>query len=269
MEILHHPGECPPTTSVSGTVVTIGAYDGVHLGHRHLIGQVRELAASLGCASAVATFDRHPATVVRPDSAPQLLTDLDQKLELLATTGVDYTMVIHFDKERANESAEEFVNEVLVDCLAARAVVVGEDFHFGHRRQGNVEFLERMGAVKGFSVQGVRLVGDDAGGGEVVSSTRIRKLLAAGDVEGAAILLGRSHEVRGVVVTDATPVTVQVPPDICLPADGSYAGWYLPPGDTQYATVVSVRPGLLHAYQVEAKAGEQARVRFVRPAPSG
>jgi riboflavin kinase/FMN adenylyltransferase len=254
---------------VSGTAVTIGAYDGVHLGHRHLIGQVRQLAASLGCASAVATFDRHPATVVRPDSAPQLLTDLDQKLELLASTGVDYTLVIHFDKERATETAEEFVNEVLVDCLAARAVVVGEDFHFGHRRQGNVEFLERMGATKGFSVQGVRLVGDDADGGEVVSSTRIRQLLAAGDVEGAAVLLGRPHEVRGVVVADAPVVTVQVPPDICQPADGTYVGCYVRPDDSQHETTISVHPGLLQAHLVEAKVGETARVRFLRPAPPG
>jgi riboflavin kinase/FMN adenylyltransferase len=266
MEVLHQPGECPP--ALNGTVVTIGAYDGVHLGHRHLIGQVRELAASQGCASAVVTFDRHPATVVRPDSAPQLLTDLDQKLELLATTGIDYTVVVHFDKERATESAEDFVNEVLVGCLAARAVVVGEDFHFGHRRQGNVEFLERVGAKRGFSVRGVHLVPDTASG-EPVSSTRIRQLLAGGDVEGAAVLLGRPHEVRGVVLADEPPVTVEVPTDICQPADGIYAGLYLRPDDSQYETTISVDSGRLQAHLVGAKGGEAARVRFLRPAPPG
>src|SRR5213083_1883946 len=129
MEVLTDMAACPRPER--GCVVTIGAYDGVHLGHRSLIGRVRTMAAELGAASAVVTFDRHPAMVVRPESAPKLLTDLDQKLELLASTGVDYTLVIHFDEARAREEAEDFVREVLVDCLRARAVVVGEDFHFG------------------------------------------------------------------------------------------------------------------------------------------
>jgi riboflavin kinase / FMN adenylyltransferase len=205
---------------------------------------------------------------VRPDSAPPLLTDLEQKLELLATTGVDYTVVVHFDKERATESAEDFVNEVLVDCLAARAVVVGEDFHFGHRRQGNVAFLERVGAERGFSVRGVHLMLDTAGG-EPVSSTRIRRLLAAGDVEGAALLLGRPYELRGVVLADEPPVTVAVPPDICQPADGIYDGWYLRPDDSQYEATISVTSGRLQAHPVAAKGGEAARVRFLRPAAPG
>ena len=91
-----------PPDLPTGSVVTIGAYDGVHLGHRALIDQVRHLAATRGAATAVVTFDRHPAMVVRPESAPRLLTDLDQKLELLSTTGVDYTLVIHFDEERSH-----------------------------------------------------------------------------------------------------------------------------------------------------------------------
>src|SRR5437870_5424290 len=128
----------------NGTVVTIGAYDGVHRGHRTVIGEVRMLAHERGCASAVVTFDRHPATVVRPESAPLLLTDLDQKLELLDATGVEYTVVIHFDEARAHEEAEDFVRGVLVDCLRARTVVVGEDFHFGRDRGGNVALLRRL-----------------------------------------------------------------------------------------------------------------------------
>src|SRR4051812_19136702 len=175
-----------------GCVVTIGAYDGVHLGHRALIGRVRGTATELGAASAVVTFDRHPAMVVRPDSAPKLLTDLEQKLELLATTGVDYTLVVHFDKARSHETAEDFVTDVLVGCLRARAVVVGHDFHFGRNRQGNVAFLQEMGATHGFDVLGINLVAD-AAEGEAVSSTRIRKLLLAGDVAGAGALLDRPH----------------------------------------------------------------------------
>src|SRR5262245_5195249 len=96
----------------AGCAVTIGAYDGVHRGHRAVIAEVRRLAAERDLETAVVTFDRHPAAVVRPESAPKLLTDLDQKLELLATTGVDHALVVHFDQERAAESAEDFVHEV-------------------------------------------------------------------------------------------------------------------------------------------------------------
>src|SRR5688500_12901630 len=106
MEVVTDPGSCPRPPG--GAVVTIGVYDGVHLGHRALIGRVRAMAAELGASSAVVTFDRHPATVVRPESAPLLLTDLDQRIELLGETGVDYTLVIHFDQERASESADDF-----------------------------------------------------------------------------------------------------------------------------------------------------------------
>ena len=111
--------------------------------------------------SAVVTFDRHPAAVVRPESAPRLLTDLDQKLELLAATGIDRCLVITFDEARSKEPAEEFVQEVLVDCLGAKVVIVGEDFHFGHQRKGNVALLEEMGADLGFEVEGLALVDAD------------------------------------------------------------------------------------------------------------
>src|SRR5438067_13247059 len=105
MEVLRDMAACP--VPVAGTVVTSGAYDGVHLGHRALIDEVRSRASTLGVPTAVVTFDRHPAAVVRPESAPKLLTDLDQKLELLASAGVDYTLVIHFDEERSHELAED------------------------------------------------------------------------------------------------------------------------------------------------------------------
>src|SRR5207248_11471312 len=129
-----------------------------HLRRGGLIGWVRSRASTLRCPTAVVTFDRHPAAVVRPDSAPRLLTDLEQKLELVAGCGVDYTLVSHFDEERSHESAEEFVNEVLVRCLRARLVVVGEDFHFGRNRGGNVDLLRRMGPNLGFDVEGLPLV---------------------------------------------------------------------------------------------------------------
>src|ERR1700689_2451834 len=174
-----------------GTAVTIGAYDGVHLGHRALLRELSTLAAAEGLSTVVVTFDRHPAGVVRPDSAPKQLTDLEQKLELLAACGIDRTLVIEFDRARADETAEDFVKEVLVDTLGARLVVVGEDFHFGHGRKGNVALLQALGRDYGFEVTGPRLTeasltGDGLtgasltgdGSSEPVSSTRIRTLVA-------------------------------------------------------------------------------------------
>jgi riboflavin kinase/FMN adenylyltransferase len=220
----------------SAYAVTIGAYDGVHRGHRELISRVRAAAAALGCGSAVVTFDQHPATVVRPDSAPSLLTDLDYKLELLAATGVDMTMVVHFDARRAAETPEDFVRTILVDTLHTRSVVVGHDFHFGAGRRGNVELLARMGAEHGFDVTGLRLVtaGDDPA---PVSSTRIRALLTEGRVEDAAELLGRPHQVRGLVehgdkrgrTLGYPTANVGVARAVALPADGVYAGRYAGP----------------------------------------
>lgn len=270
-----------------GTAVTIGAYDGVHLGHRAVIARVRDLAAAHGLATAVVTFDRHPAAVVRPDSAPPLLTDLEQKLELLATTGVDYTLVLHFDDARSKEPAEEFVTEVLVGGLNARAVVVGEDFHFGHRRSGNVALLRDMGAKLGFEVLGIDLVGTDgrpAAGEERVSSTAIREALSHGDLARANQLLGRCHEVRGAVVDGDKrarelgfpTANIAVPSEICLPADGIYAGWYLRPDGLARPAALSLgrRPtfyedaesSLLEAHLLDFEGdlyGEPARVRFV------
>jgi riboflavin kinase/FMN adenylyltransferase len=219
-------------------VVTIGAYDGVHRGHAAVIGRVRRYAAERGMATAVVTFDRHPASVVRPESAPLLLTDLEHKLELLAATGVDYTLVINFDEVRAKEPATDFVRDELVGCLNAKVVVVGEDFHFGHQRQGNVALLRELGADLGFDVAPVELVGVDgetaADEAERVSSTAIRRLLLEGDLARANELLGRPHEVRGAVGHgDAKgrelgfpTANVHVPDDTCLPRDGIYAGWY-------------------------------------------
>lgn len=279
MELILDGDPCP--TPPGGTVITIGAYDGVHAGHRAVISEVRRLAAERGCASAVVTFDRHPAMVVRPESAPRLLTDLDQKLELLAETGVDYVLVVHFDQARSQESAEDFVHEVLVDCLHARGVVVGSDFHFGHGRRGNVAMLAELGGPLGFDVLGLTLLQQDD---VAVSSTRIRGLLGDGDVAGAAALLGRPHEVRGVVARgDARgrelgfpTANVAVPDEILLPADGIYAGWYQRPDGSVHRAAISLgrRPtfyadahaSLLEAYLLDFDGDlyhEAARVRFV------
>jgi riboflavin kinase/FMN adenylyltransferase len=256
-----------------GTAVTIGAYDGVHRGHQFVIGQLRELAAGGGLSTVVLTFDRHPASVVRPESAPLLLTDLDQKLELLGATGVDSTVVLRFDHARSQEEPEDFVSEVLAGALRARVVVVGEDFHFGRRRRGNVELLRSMGGSLAFDVVHVPLL-------DGISSTAVRGLLAAGDVTAASELLGRPHQVRGVVERGDQrgrelgypTANVAVPVEILLPAPGIYAGWY---DDRAAAISVGRRPTfhdgaspvVLEAYVLDFDGdlyGQQARVSFVR-----
>ena len=265
------------------SVVTIGAYDGVHRGHQAVIAAVRERAEALGAHSVVVTFDRHPASIVRPESAPKLLTDPDQKLELLAATGVDATVLVHFDEDQAGESPEAFVERVLVGCLGARRIVVGEDFHFGNRRRGNVALLRSVGARLDFDVEPVDLVARPDGVDEPVSSTAIRRAMAGGQVELAASLLGHPFQARGIVVqgdqrgrTIGFPTAnVEVPSVICLPADGVYAGWYVRPTGERQACAINLgrRPtfyehadhSLLEAHLIDFQGdlyGEHAKVEF-------
>jgi len=281
VEVVDGPEHCTPPAG--GSAVTIGAYDGVHLGHRHLLSELRRRAEVRGLTTVVVTFDRHPATVVRPESAPPILTDREQKLELLAAAGIDRTLVVPFDLARANETAEEFVLEVLVQALDARLVVVGEDFHFGHGRVGNVTLLTEMGSRHGFEVVGLTLEADTTR--EVVSSTRIRELLATGDVSGAAELLGRPHQVRGVVVhgdgrggaeLGFPTANVDVPAGLSMPGEGIYACWFERPDGSVHAAAASLgrRPtfhvtaprAVLEVYLLDFSGdlyGEAARVSFV------
>lgn len=216
------------------SVVTIGAYDGVHLGHQAVIAQLRRRAAALGARSVVVTFDTHPAAVVRPESAPLLLTNTEQRLELLAATGLDATVVLPFDARQAHEAPESFVERVLVEALAAKAVVVGSDFHFGRAREGNVDLLEKIGRNADFVVEPIELLVRPDGISEPISSTAIRRALAGGEVEVAATMLGRLHQLRGMVVqgdqrgrTIGFPTAnVAVPQSMRMPAEGVYAGWF-------------------------------------------
>lgn len=235
-----------------GSVVTIGAYDGVHLGHQAVLRLVHELAVARHHDAVCLTFDRHPAEVVRPDSAPCLLTTLDQKLELLDATGyLDATVVIAFDEERSHEPAEDFVHEVLVAGLHARVVVVGADFHFGYRRHGTVRLLEQMGAELGFEVVGLGLVPVVGDPGLPYSSTAVRQLLGEGRVTEVAALLGRPprpYELRGTVVTGDRrgrelgfpTANVDVPTRQCLPADGIYAGTFVAEDDVERIGAISL-----------------------------
>lgn len=278
--------------AASGSAVTIGAFDGVHLGHLAVLGELRRCAAARSYPTVVVTFDRHPATVIRPESAPDMLTDLDQKLEILAASGeVDYVLVLRFDAERAQEEAEDFVTAVLVGSLNARLIVVGEDFHFGRRRRGNVALLRDMGAELGFDVVGLGLTSAAAGTagegtGEPVSSTAIRRLLEEGEVADAALLLGRPYELRGVVAAGDRrgrdlgfpTANIDIPAGVLVPADGVYAGWYARPDGATHQAAVSLgrRPtffggsaaggAVLEAHLLDFDGdlyGEAARLRFV------
>ena len=281
MEVWTEPSAFPrPPT---GTAVTVGAYDGVHRGHQAVLDELRRRARAKGLPTVVVTFDRHPATVVRPGAVPLLLTDLDQKLDVLAATGdVDHVLVVRFDSERASEEPEDFVDEVLVDALGVRLVVVGEDFHFGRARRGNVALLSAQGARHGFEVVGLGLVG--AGTGGQVSSTAVRRLLAAGDVASAAALLGRPFEVRGVVeagdrrgrdLLGFPTANLRVPEGMALPAPGIYAGHYVRPDGSALAAAISLGsrptfypeggPVVLEAYLLDFEGdlyGERGAVRF-------
>ena len=245
-------GELPDSQNESikhiRSVVTIGAYDGVHLGHQAVIRQVRDKAIELGCESVVVTFDKHPAAVVRPESAPKLLTDIEQKLELLAATGVDATYIVAFTEEQAHEDPADFVRRVLVRGLGARLVVVGEDFHFGYQRKGNVTMLGELGHQHDFEVEPIQLIPRRDGVNEPVSSTSIRRALADGKVEIATQMLGRPFETRGVVVDGDKrggqigfpTANIEVPNEMILPLDGVYVGHCTLPDGSKYRCAINL-----------------------------
>lgn len=212
------------------TVVSIGNFDGVHLGHAHVLREARETAVRLGVDTVVAvTFDPHPMAVLRPEHAPPTLTSIHTRARLLETAGVDSILVVGFDREIAGWSPEEFIDRILVDTLHAAAVVVGSNFRFGAKAAGEVATLVEAGASRGFETVGVPL----DGGPQVWSSTYVRQCLATGDVSGAAEALGRPFTVRGTVVEGDKrgrelgfpTANVPVPPVDAAPADGVYAGW--------------------------------------------
>jgi len=264
--------------------VTIGAYDGVHRGHLSVIAQTRAIAERHGAKSAIVTFEPHPAYVLRVENAPALLTNLEHKLELLEAAGVDTAVVIPFDMERSTETPADFVQNVLVSCLNAKAVIVGSDFHFGADRAGNVEVLTELGTQHGFEVEGVELLRRDDGKVESISSTVIRRALAGGEIGTANALLGRTHELRGPVVqgdqrgrTIGFPTAnVAVKHEMAMPADAVYAAWYLRSDGVRLPAAVNVgkRPtfyqdaehSLVEAHVIDFEGdlyGEDARVQFV------
>lgn len=214
------------------SVATIGNFDGVHLGHRAVLGVTIAAARAVEASAVAVTFDPHPAAVHRPEGAPVLLAGPEDRFELLAETGLDGVLVITYDLAFARLTPREFVSQYLVEALKVRRVVVGEDIRFGLDNSGDRETMRALGAELGFAVDVVHDI-EAAGTQRRWSSTWVRELLAAGDVEQAAAVLGRPHRMRGVVVHGEArgrelgfPTANLAPSSTgTVPADGVYSGW--------------------------------------------
>lgn len=217
---------------IGRTVAVIGNFDGVHLGHRHVIASAVAVAAERELPVVAVTFDPHPMAVLRPDHAPVMLTSLEDRCALLREAGVQHVLVIPFSRDIAAWTPQEFIDRVLVEALHVSHVAVGANFRFGNKAAGDVATLADAGATapreESFTVDGVPL----DGGPQVWSSTYVRTCLAAGDVEGAAEALGRPYAVSGTVIRgdqrgrELGYPTANVPVgEVAVPADGVYAGW--------------------------------------------
>jgi len=205
-------------------VVTIGTFDGLHHGHQRLIALAHEAARSAGLATTVVTFDRHPLSIVCPERSPRLLTTLEQKLGLLRGLGVvDHVVIVPFDQRRSRQRAEDFVAEVVAGFAAAEIVVVGEGFRFGAGQAGDVHLLSELGRQHAFRVIPARLEADRSASSPY-SSTRVRRLIAAGDLAGAQRLLGRPFEVVCRVSTAGGLLELEAERDQCLPPPDTYVG---------------------------------------------
>jgi riboflavin kinase/FMN adenylyltransferase len=211
------------------TAVTIGFFDGVHLGHQAVIRRTIEVARQRGLAPVAVTFDRHPREILTPGREPRLLTTMGRKARLVADLGMSAMVVLEFDQEFSTWTPEEFVSRVLVQGLAASHAVVGSNFTFGHKAKGNLDVLSDLGTEFGFSVEGVPLLTLD---GRPVSSSSIREALAAGDLAWPTTALGRRFVLDGTVTTGAgrgrglgwPTANLDVGPKLLLPGSGIYAG---------------------------------------------
>lgn len=244
------------------SVVTIGNFDGVHRGHQQVLSQLIR-TARLNQARAVAiTFDPHPAQVHRPESAPELIMGLEDKLAALGELGLDAILVMKYSLELASLTPEEFVSSVLVDALKASHVVIGHDTRFGRGNSGDLDTMKELGAKLGFEVQVIsefgsegypvhRSEGTDHDGGSSdrrCSSSWVREALRQGDVATAAAVLGRPHRMRGEVVHGAArgrdlgfpTANLSAAASGYVPADGIYAGWLVDQAGTRWPAAISV-----------------------------
>ena len=260
------------------TAVTIGTFDGVHLGHQHLINATKETARARGLEPAVLSFRNAPRSVLRPDSQVRYITPLDERLSLIRDQGVSVVVDVDFTQEVSQIKAEEFVS-LLQTNLGMKALVVGPDFAIGYRREGNVSTLKALGESTGFDVEQVDPVDLD---GEAIHTGAIRELIAQGNVEKASRMLGRSFSLSGTIVegdrrgrTIGFPTAnLSVADDIAIPMKGIYATWAVVEGRRiMAATCIGYRPTFgIHAMTIEAFIlnfdediyGKPLRLEFVR-----
>jgi riboflavin kinase/FMN adenylyltransferase len=230
MRVIGGPEGVELPASVDATVLTVGAFDGVHCGHQDVLARLAARASESARASLLVTFDPHPREVLDPERAPALLTTREEKLALLEPTGLDYVAIVPFTAELARRSATEFVDDVLIERFRMVELLVGHDHAFGRGREGDLSLLRSLGASRGFRVDPVPPVMTDSG--EAVSSTLVRRAIASHDLEGARSLLGRWYSLRGAVVAGAARgrllgfPTINVEADSprkLLPPDGVYA----------------------------------------------
>jgi riboflavin kinase / FMN adenylyltransferase len=217
------------TPSPGGSVVTVGTFDGLHVGHRALIAATTRMAGERDLSATVITWDRHPNATLRPERVPPLLTSPERKFELIADMGPDVLVVLPFDEELSRWPPERFVDRVLVAGLSAKSVIVGAGWRFGHRAAGDVGLLTQLGRTRGFEVTAMELVEVD---GEPVSSSRVRSAVEDGDMPLAARLLGRPFDVQGIVSHGAhrgkglgyPTANLSLPSGLLYPRTGVYAG---------------------------------------------
>ena len=229
------------------SVLTIGVFDGVHLGHQSLIAKVMAEARAKGCAAGALTFRNHPDSVFNPNFQPQYITSLAERIRLMEEIGVDFVVPVTFDREVAGLRARRFA-ELLRKTLRMRGLVVGPDFAMGYKREGNVDALTSLGAELGFSVSVVDLLSE---GGDAVHSTSIRKAIVEGSVGDAAKKLGRNFSISGMVVSGEKrgrtlgypTANIEVGPSMAIPGNGIYATMAFVDGERHMAaTSIGTRP---------------------------
>ena len=274
-----------PEPHVHGpSAVAIGVFDGVHVGHEYVLERVVQIADKRDLRPTVLTFQTHPAMTIRPENAPKLLTSVAQKVERFAECGIESAFVLPFDERFSETTAAEFVDDLLIDRVGAKAVIVGADFHFGADREGNVDTLLEASDEGHFTVDVLELE-SLAVGAEPVSSTAIRRALAGGRVADAAAMLGRPYEIEGVVIEgDKRGRTIGFPTanipvalDRAWPADGVYAGYFTRENGDRHGCAINIgrRPtfyehaehSILEAHLLDFDDdlyGERGRVEFIK-----
>jgi len=281
MKLIHTATELAP--GGRKVCLAIGVFDGVHLGHQQIIRQTIADARQHDAIALVLTFDRHPNTVVAPDRVPPLIYSLPQKLRAIESLGADSVLLIHFDKPFSQQTGEEFIHGLTRDLGKIQSICVGADFVFGQKRSGNVALLKKLGGELGFMVHGLAAVSLD---GEIVSSTRIREAIHAGDFDAASQMLGRPYAISGRVVEGdklghqfGFPTANLDATSLILPPDGVYSACTTLAGRMYHValniglrpTIASARPelrveahlldfdGSLYGQELEVEIAEKLR----------